>query len=110
MTWQWRLRYSYRWLKSWVRPCKLIWHDTDPDTAQQLSRRVQIDLMGMVEDLREPSDLVFHIVSLTDHWSGPSVCVWGQQGSDAFHCAHSETTQWDHEIRDCQLKEHSSHA
>jgi len=80
------------WIKSFVVPCRLTWHDTDPEIARQLSRRVKMKLIA--DRLTEPESLLFHTLLLTDDWCGPSVFVWGQRGSDAFHCEYCEITAW----------------
>jgi hypothetical protein len=45
-------------------------------------------------DVDHPSELIFHHVFLTKDLDGPCVFVWGEKGSDAFHCEYVEKTEW----------------
>lgn len=71
---------------------ELVWHDTDTDIAKSLERIVQDDLRRNMEE--DPSGLIFHHVFLTRDMDGPCVFVWGEKGSNAFHCEYHEKTEW----------------
>ena len=71
----------------------IIWHDTDDSMARGLEETVLEDLRQTM-DVDHPSDLMFHHVFLTRDLDGPCVFVWGEKGSDAFHCEYIEKTEW----------------
>lgn len=74
---------------------QLQWHNTDPAKAEEILDQTMEDLSRLVEDLDgDPSKLIFHHVFLTRDTSGPCVFVWGEEGSDAFHCEYCEETEW----------------
>lgn len=73
---------------------KLEWHNTDANIAEALQEQTIADLKHSMEDLEHPSQLVFHHIFLTKDYDGPSVFVWGEEGSDAFHCEYCEKTEW----------------
>lgn len=76
-------------------PIKLQWHDTDAELIEQYTDTVILDLQKFVhEDLDKISDLVFHLVFLTDDYDGPNVIVWGVEGDDAYHCEYAPTMGW----------------
>ena len=74
---------------------KLQWKNTDSVTASALDLAVKFDITWNLNPiLRDPSLLIFHHVFLTKDYDGPCVCVWGVEGSDAFHCEYVEKPQW----------------
>jgi len=74
---------------------KLEWHNTDPAKANELVGITTTDLERLMEDLEgDPSKLVFHHIFLTRDYDGPCVFVWGEEGSDAFHCEYVEKPEW----------------
>jgi hypothetical protein len=72
----------------------LEWHNTDPSTADALREQTIADLKHSMGDLKHPSQLVFHHIFLTEDYDGPCVFVWGEEGSEAFHCEYCEKTEW----------------
>lgn len=74
---------------------RLVWEDgllpPDREAAEaKIEAEIRRDLAGM----EKPEDLVFHIVFLSDDDCGPSVMVYGKEGSDAFYCSYTPVTEW----------------
>jgi len=85
--------HAISWMRSFFADVKLEWHDTDPLIARKHARAVKMSVMGL--DLQDPSYLCFHSVFLGGGHDGPSVFVWGEEGSDAYHCEYQPVTKWD---------------
>lgn len=67
----------------------LVWHGEHPELDDIVKKDIK-SLRG----LRKPEDLMTHSVFLGDSYDGPSVAVWGEVGSDAFHCEYHAKTIW----------------
>lgn len=73
----------------------LVWHNTEFSKSEELRDQTIANLKHMLEDLDgDPSRLVFHHIFLTRDYKGPCVFVWGEKGSDAFHCEYCEKPEW----------------
>lgn len=71
---------------------ELAW-DGDAPSAE-VQAKVVTDIRTRLGGLYKPSDLIFHTVWLTDDDEGPSVFVYGKEGSDKFHCDYLPVTEW----------------
>lgn len=71
---------------------ELEWHNTALDIVESYSGTVARDIVKLECDKAE--DLIFHHVFLTQDSEGPSVFVWGKEGSDSYQCEYSEKTTW----------------
>ena len=73
-------------------PINLVWESECPSADTE--ETVRDDIARSLWGLSEPSKLAFHHVFLTDDHEGPSVFVYGENGSGAFHCRYLEHTEW----------------
>ena len=93
--------------KTKIQDIKLIWDGEHPE----LDDLVKQDLKSLI-GLRKPSDLITHSIFLGKDYDGPSVGVWGEEDSDAFHCRYYEKTEWkslaDLENEDIDTSKHTS--
>lgn len=74
----------------------LKWHGDLPDRdIDQLELVVLKDLKQNLTSLGNPSDLICHVVTLTNDYDGPTVYVWGEPGdNNHFHCEYTDKAEW----------------
>jgi hypothetical protein len=72
----------------------LVWEESDEPRPDGVDAAVIEDIRQSLWGLSAPGDLITHHVKLSDDWDGPSVLVWGEEDSDAFHCVYQSTTKW----------------
>jgi hypothetical protein len=72
-------------------PINLVWDNQPP---ADVPAKVIEDIRSGLASLAVPADLIIHVVDLCDDMKGPTVLVYGREGSDAFHCAYQATTEW----------------
>lgn len=71
---------------------KLQWHGFTPD--EELHAKVVENIRLELSYLDQPSDLIFHTYFIGPTLDDASVFVWGEPGSDFFHCEYSPTTEF----------------
>lgn len=72
---------------------RLEWDD-GPERPEWLEEVVIKDIRESLWGLSKPENLFTHYVQLTPDMNGPSVHVYGVEGSDAFHCLYCLETKW----------------
>jgi hypothetical protein len=73
----------------------LVWHEQTPDNMHEIEQSVVEDILSSLRSLKTPSDLMYHIVFLSDSLDGESVTVWGEIGDENnFHCQWYKQTDW----------------
>jgi hypothetical protein len=72
-------------------PIELEWENEFPIGVDKI---VIKDIRQNLSALTCPSDLITHHIGLTKDRHGPSVHVYGKDGSDKFHCLYCEKTEW----------------
>ena len=76
---------------------KLKWHEEIPDNILELEHLVLQDLVSLHDDLeKNPSNLIFHTVLVTENLDGPIVHVWGEADDDVhYHCKYVPDPFWE---------------
>jgi|AntAceMinimDraft_5_1070358.scaffolds.fasta_scaffold192589_2 hypothetical protein len=71
---------------------KIKWHQGS-ECPEKYQAQVIDDLIKTCERMTTASDLLEHVIILTDDFDGPSVYAYGDL--DTLQCTYSENTPWE---------------
>jgi hypothetical protein len=76
-----------------LQSVRLKWYNTDK-AIQKKYRTLVINSLRNMKGLNSPSQLVSHSIFVGDDYLGPSIFVYGKNGSNYFHCEYFAETEW----------------
>lgn len=72
---------------------RLKWYNTDK-AVQKKYRLLIINNIKNMKGLNHPSQLLTHSIFVGKDYFGPSIHVYGKEGSNYFHCEYFAKTEW----------------
>ena len=72
---------------------RLKWYNTDKSIQKKYRKQI-IDNMRNMKGLNHPSQLCTHTIFVGKDYFGPSIHVYGKEGSNYFHCEYHSETEW----------------